>query len=336
MDIGKYKIIGLLGEGNFGKVFRAHDLLLNVDRAIKIISVQQPQEFINAINEAQILERCRHNNIVDIKEIDLQDVTGTLYPCIVMEYLKNGSAQKLLEKKFITVQHSIKIISEVLFGLEHAHNQGILHRDIKPGNILFSDHWQAKLSDFGLAYGLAHQPFNFVGYNSHLAPEVVEGVAQDELSDLYSMGVTFLRLLNNMTILDIPFSDNTLWYKALKNEKFPVREFKPNIPNQIIRVVRKSIKADRGDRFQTCLQFRQALQTIPLAIEWSPIDQDNWGGGNNSDFFNLELFKRRTGYFIDFKKNGRKISERCCVQINNQDLARKEFFQIIQESTISI
>ncbi|HET6226102.1 MAG TPA: serine/threonine-protein kinase, partial [Bacteroidia bacterium] len=194
MDIGKFKTIGYVGGGNFGKVFRVKDTLLNVERALKIINVQNAQGFIDAINEAQILEKCRHTHIVDIKEIDIHDVNGSQYPCIATEYLKNGSAQSYLEKKFITVKFSLKIVCDCLFGLEYAHGKGVLHRDIKPGNILFNDNWYAKLSDFGLAYGLAHQAFNFVGYTSHLPPEVLENTAQDELSDLYSMGVTFFRL----------------------------------------------------------------------------------------------------------------------------------------------
>lgn len=334
MDIGKFKSIGFIGGGNFGKVFRVHDTLLNVERAIKIIQVSNAQEFIDAINEAQILEKCRHPHIVDIKEIDVHDVGGNALPCITTEYLKNGSVQGYLEKNFVTVQKAVQIISDVLFGLEHAHGQGVFHRDIKPGNILFSDNWHAKLSDFGLAYGLSHQAFNFAGYNSHLPPEVLQGVAQDALSDLYSMGVTFHRILNNMPTLPLTFADDVQWLKALQKEKFPQRIYQSHIPEQIIKVVKKSIKADRASRFQNCLQFRQALQKIPLAIEWFPVDIDNWEGKYKNEKFDLNLYSKRTGYFIDFKRGGRKINNRCCAGINTEENARKEFFKIIRETTL--
>lgn len=336
MVIGKFTTIGFIGGGNFGKVFRATDTLLDIDRAIKIIQAQNPKEFMDAITEAQILERCRHKHIVDIKEINLYDISGKVYPCITMEYLKNGSAQNYLEHKFITIQFSIKIITDCLFGLEHSHNQGIFHRDIKPGNILFSDAWDAKLSDFGLAYGLNGQIFNFVGYNSHLPPEVLEGVAQNELSDLYSMGVSFHRLLNNMPTLDLIFADDKEWLKALKREKYPERNYKPHVPDNIIRIVKKSMKPDVKDRFQTCLQFRQALQKIPLAIDWSPMDRDKWHGNYNGDYFELEIYKKRTGYFIDFRRNRRRINEKCCMQIGNEIIAMEEFYKIIRETTIKI
>lgn len=336
MDIGKFKSIGFIGGGNFGKVFRVQDTLLDVERAIKIIQVKDAQEFINAINEAQILEKCRHNHIVDIKEIDIHDVNGNLLPIITTEYLKNGSVQDYLQKNFVSVHKAIQIISEALIGLEHAHGQGIFHRDIKPGNILISDNWQAKLSDFGLAYGLAHQSFNFAGYGAHLPPEVLQGVAQDAISDLYSMGVTFHRLLNNMPSLSLPFADDTQWLKALQKEKFPERDYDLHIPEQVIKVVKKSIKAEKGSRYQNCLQFRQALQKIPLAVEWIPIDKNNWEGRFKNEKFEINLYSKRTGYFIDFKRNGRKVNNKCFVGIDIEKNARKEFFKIIRETTINV
>jgi len=335
MDVGKFKSIGFIGSGNFGNVFRVQDTLLNVERAIKIIQVNDPQEFIAAINEAQILEKCRHNYIVDIKEIDIHKISGELFPIITTEYLKNGSVQGYLEKNFVTIHKAIQIVSEALFGLEHAHGQGVFHRDIKPGNILFSDNWQAKLSDFGLAYGLAHQSFNFVGYSAHLAPEVLQGLAQDAISDLYSMGVTFHRLLNNMPSLPLTFADDAQWLKALQQEKFPDRVYDYHIPEQIIKVVKKSIKADRGSRYQNSLQFRQALQKIPLAVEWFPIDNDKWEGIFKGEKYELNLFSKRTGFFIDFKRNGRKINHRCCAGIETEEKARQSFFKIIRETTIN-
>lgn len=336
MDVGKFKSIGYIGGGNFGKVFRVEDTLLKVERAIKLIQVKNPKEFIDAINEAQILERCRHTHIVDIKEIDIHEIDGNPFPCITTEYLKNGSVQGYLEQNFISVQKSIQIISEVLIGLEHAHNQGVFHRDIKPGNILFSDNWQAKLADFGLAYGLEHQTFNFAGYNAHLPPEVLEGLAQDELSDLYSMGITFHRLLNNMPSLNINFNNDNDWLKALKKEQFPERKYQHHIPNQIIKVVLKSIKAIRGKRFQNCLEFRQALQKIKLGIEWEPISENIWLGKYRNENFEINIYSKNTGYFIDFKRNGRKILNKCCERISTIEIAKDEFYKLIRETTLKI
>ncbi|SIR10851.1 serine/threonine-protein kinase [Chryseobacterium sp. RU33C] len=336
MDIGKFTSIGLIGEGNFGSVLRVQDNLLNAERALKIVRVDNADGFVDAMNEAQILERCRHNNIVDIKEMDIHEIEGNHYPCIITEYLRNGSVQSYLEGNFITTHKAIQIIIESLQGLEHAHTQGIFHRDIKPGNILFSDQWQAKLSDFGLAYGLAHQTFSFAGYNSHLPPEVLEGDAQDGVSDLYSMGITFFRLLNNMSTLPRPYTNDALWLKDLKKEKFPQRVFAPHIPDEIIKVVKKSIRADRDKRFQNCLQFRQALQKIPLAIEWHAVDENHWKGIYKGIEYSIELYLKNKTFSIDFKRKGRKIKDRCCKGIRDLDKASKEFFNIIRETTVKV
>ncbi len=336
MDIGKYTTIGFIGGGNFGKVFRAKDNLLNAERAIKLISVKNPQEFIDAINEAQILDKCRHRNIVDIKEIDVYQINNQPVPCIAMEYLPKGSAQSFLEKNFVTVKKAINVITDVLFGLEHAHNEDVYHRDIKPGNILFSNTSSAKLSDFGLAYGLANQPFSFAGYNSHLPPEVLEGTVQDNLSDLYSLGITFFRLINNMNTINVPYANDTDWLTALKKEKFPKREFQPHIPKQLLRVIKRSMKPDRNDRFQNCLEFRQAIQGIPLAINWKFVSNSSWKGILKGEKYKLTLNKKRTGYVINFTKNNRKNSKFCRSQIKDKAIAQKEFFKIIKETTIKI
>lgn len=336
MNIGKFKLIDYVGGWEFGKVYHVLDTLLNVERAIKVIEVNDPEGFIHAINEAQILEKCRHNHIVDIKEIDIHEIGGTLLPCITTEYLKNGSVQNHIESSFISVHKAIRIISEALFGLEHAHGQNIFHRDIKPGNILFSDNWQAKLSDFWLAYGLAHQTFSFAGYSAHLPPEVIQGIAQDAISDLYSMGITFHRLLNNISAFPLGFTNNDKWLEALQKERFPERLYAPHIPYKITKVVKKSIRADRKARYQTCLQFRQALEKIPLAIEWYPIDTNTWEGNYGDEKFNLLLYLKWRGYCIDFKRNGRKINNKCLTGIGTYDTAREAFFRIIRETTINL
>lgn len=336
MNIGKFQTKECLGSGQFGTVYKVIDNLLGVERAIKIINVEDPTQFMDAINEAKILEKCRHPYIVDIKEIDVYLIDGKNCPCIITEYLKNGSVQGYMENNFVTIHKAIKIISEALFGLEHTHSQNIYHRDIKPGNILFSDNWGAKLSDFGLAYGLDEQSFSFKGYCSHLAPEVVGNIKQDDISDLYSMGVTFHRLLNNMSTFQLPFSNEEEWLKALSKEKYPERKYEQYIPEQVLKVAKKSIRANINLRYNTCLSFRQALQKIPLAIEWKPIDNDNWVGSFEQETFELTLLHKKTGYSIEFKKNGRKVNSRCRGQIVDEISARNEFFKIIRETTIKI
>lgn len=338
-QIGKFTTIGYLGGGSFGDVFKAKDNLLDVERAIKIVRVTNPQEFIDAINEAKILEICRHGHIVDIKEINIYDINGTPAPCIVTEFLDNGSVQNLLENGFLSVKKSCQIMIDILFGLEHAHINGILHRDIKPGNILLTNTGQAKLSDFGLAYGLSNQTFNFAGYNAHLALEVLEGTEQDHISDHYAAGVTFYRMVNNLQTLNVPFANDTEWVNALKKEKFPKRDYSPHVPEQVSRVINKALKADRTNRYKTCAEFRQAIEKINFAIDWEPQDNTGliWIGYSKSrDKFEIQLYSKKTGFCIDFLRNGRKLNNYCCVQIKNHKDAQNEFFKTIRQTAMKV
>lgn len=139
-----------------------------------------------------------------------------------------------------------------------------------------------------------------------------------------------------MASLPLTFADDAQWLKALQREKFPERIYDNHVPEQIIKVVKKSIKADRGSRYQNCLQFRQALQKISLAVEWFPIDAENWKGYYKNELFEINLYLKRTGYFIDFKRNGRKVNTRCCANISTEALAKQEFFKIIRETTMRI
>jgi serine/threonine protein kinase len=336
--IGKFKVIGPLGKGNFGFVFHVYDPLLDVERALKVIQLPHDfnaQQFVEAFDEAKILELCRHSHIVEVKEVDVFDFKGRDLPCITTEYLKNGSAQGLLEHGFISVQQACKCIIDVLFGLEHAHGQRILHRDIKPGNILFTDNWKAKLSDFGLAYGLDGQEFNFEGYNSHIPPEVLANKDQDEISDIYSLGVTLFRLVNNHISLEIPFINRAQLLKAVTREKFPQRIYADHIPDAVIRIVTKAMKADRSKRFPTCLTFRQAIQKIRFGIDWRPLDENNWEGLWNGIPYSVHLLEsKKSRYSIEFKRKGRKIQEHCRSGLDDEAEAYQQLYSIISRTTL--
>jgi len=149
-QIGKYTTLKFLGSGVFGSVYLMHDNLMNRDVAIKFVENQNPAAFV-AHFEAQILHKCRHDRIVAINSVDVvQDTNGQHYAAIDMEYVPNGSAQKLIETDHVSIRKSIKIAIDLLFALGHAHRQGILHRDVKPANILLAG-TRGKLSDFGLS-----------------------------------------------------------------------------------------------------------------------------------------------------------------------------------------
>ena len=331
--IDKYQLINHLGSGAFGQVYLCYDPYLEKEIAVKVIKVSDPNKFVNAVREGRILDMCRHRHIVDVKDVRATFFQEHPVVIIVMEYLANGSLQKQIERRFISVKEACRIISDSLLGLEHAHNHNVLHRDIKPGNILFDDAGAAKLSDFGFAINYHAEISDDLGYMPHQPLEVIEGNSMDKLSDIYAAGVTFYRLINNTNDLPFMFANKEEWKKAVKKDLFPPRVFRNHIPEKVIKVLNKSIHRKRDTRFQGCREFRQALEKINFFIDWVGVGEDLWTGSCDQDVYEIIKFKKRTGWVIDFKKNGTRRTEHCCVHLGDSDV-ESHFFALIRETSI--
>ncbi len=248
-----------------------------------------------------------------------------------MEYLARGSIQKHLETRFISIQEAFKIISEALLGLEHAHNSNVLHRDIKPGNILLGDHGEAKSSDFGLALEYHVDPSDTSGYRPHQPLEVINGNAMNKLSDIYAMGVTLFRLLNNKSNVDFPFNTVDEWENAVQRNKYPERNYSPHIPRKIKTIVNKSLNNDVTKRYQSASQFRQAIDNVNISVDWRPLNENHWvGSGLNGDQFELVRAVKRTGWLIEFKRNNRRVKNTCYSNLSEIE-SYNVLFQIIQD-----
>ncbi len=332
--IDKFQVIEHLGNGAFGDVFLCYDPFLQKEIAIKVIKVPDPEKFVNAVKEGQTLDTCRHKHIVDVKDVRATLFNGEVVVIIIMEYLSKGSIQKHIEKRFISVKESCKIIQESLLGLEQAHNYNVLHRDIKPGNIMFGDNGEAKLSDFGLAINYHSDSSDVMGYRPHQPLEVIEGNPMDKLSDIYASGITLYRLLNNTNKLPFTFTTKDEWKKAVKKDQYPPRQFLPHIPDKVIKLLNKSIHKSKGTRFQSCIEFRQALEKLNFSIDWFYVDDDNWTGNYKSDNYTISKFRKRTGWVIDFKKNNIRKREHCFINLLD-DKVENEFFKIINETTLA-
>jgi len=190
-EVGKYLVLRPLGAGAFGAVFHVHDRALNQEKAIKIINATDPADALAKIEEAQILNKCRHKHIVQINEANIFSVAGIPQVILDMEFIAGGSLENRIEQGFVGVCDTMRFITEALFGLEYAHNQGFLHRDVKPANILL-DNIYVKLSDFGHATQFNVDGFAAMkGYVSHLAPEVFVAKRTSCQTDIYAMGLTF-------------------------------------------------------------------------------------------------------------------------------------------------
>lgn len=334
-QLGKYQLIKLLGNGCFGEVYRARDLTLNADKAVKIIELQDNSKIETLLNEAKILyELKKHENIVHVNEANIFKRNEKLVVVIDMEYLPNGSLESLQAQNFISVHESCRVMGDVLFGLDYAHNHKILHRDIKPANILMDNYRRPKLSDFGLATKMDTFGFSLPehkGYLIHCAPEVFRSHQSTILTDIYAFGITFFRIINNYTDFRNRVENcqelNIILLKGLLIDNIG---FQPYIPDKIKKLVKRITNIDTSRRIQNVSALRQEFAKLKEHIEWKPCTCCSWEGLDKikKNSINLEIINNE----LIYKCNSRRVNSKC-QKCGNMNDAKNEMFRIIRETT---
>ena len=288
-----------------------HDAALGAEKAIKILDVADPAQ-MKEILEAQILHKCRHENCVHINEADLYEIGGTIKLVIDMEYHPAGSLENRLIAGSIGPAEIIRHITHILYGLEHAHNQDVLHRDIKPANILLSNP-STKLSDFGLATeGVGPGTIGSAkGYRTHCAPEIFNDDITSKLTDIYAVGVTLFRLINQMADWDAVMSTLNNPQQALsKGSLIQEIGFNNFVPSKFARIVRKACKPTPDERYQNCEEFRQALERLTINLNWVRISSNHWRAEMADACHELRLLSVRK-HKVEYTVNRRKRRANC-------------------------
>lgn len=312
--VGRYSLIEKLGTGHFGAVYKAHDIVLDSLKAIKIMNVPDPTRAYKLFEEASIPYKCTHANIVSINGGSLEQFEGSIHFIIDMELVSGGSLEDLISKDDVSVLDALGIIKTMLFGLQHSHNQGIVHRDIKPANILLAN-GIPKLSDFGLATALnTILPMNELWYCSHAAPEVRNTptpIVTAE-ADIFAVGITMFRAVNRITNW-AAFLQSTKKAEQLLNSGTLVEKahFNPYIPSRVSRVVRKACKANPANRFHSAAEMRDAIEKLLPGIDWRQTEDLSWTGTDKKQEFRTEIVSKRTGYDFLIKINGRRDVSKC-------------------------
>lgn len=313
-EIDKYELQHHLGSGAFGAVYLAHDRALNAIKAIKVLNAKNPHEVKKNLEEAQILHKCKHKNIVHVNEANIYEVGSAPHVVIDMEYLPLGSFENAIARSEVSIHGSISIIIDCLFALEHAHINGVLHRDIKPANIMLCE-YGAKLSDFGLATVLGLSSAGSPqGYTTHLPPEYFITKSTTILTDIFAVGMTLFRACNYIRDWDRAvksFPDPmSLIYSGSLSSSMGYEDF---VPLKLKKIINKACSPSPNTRYQSASEFRQALERLKPSIDWIPNNDGSFTGHcrYSSDRYLIELSKTRISFNVDIKRNNRKQNAHC-------------------------
>lgn len=260
----RYEIIKSIGEGGMANVYLANDTILERNVAVKVLrgDLSTDEKFIRRFKrEALSVSNLSHPNIVEVYDVGEED--GNYY--IVMEYIEGKTLKQLLQKRgALTLTEVIDIMTQLTDGLSHAHEAYIIHRDIKPQNIMIEDNGLVKITDFGIAMALNStqltQTNSVMGSVHYLPPEQASGKSSTVKSDIYSLGILMYELL----IGKVPFTGDTAVEIALKHmkEKVPsVRKQNPTIPQSVENIILKATAKNPKNRYDTVKEMYTDLQT---------------------------------------------------------------------------
>jgi serine/threonine-protein kinase len=260
---GKYRMDRLLGKGGMGAVFLAHDLALDREVAIKVLppDVAQDEQVVRRFQqEAKTAAKLDHPNIIPIYRVESEG--GLHY--FVMKYIVGTSLEDLLEKRQpLPVPEIQHILWEAACALGHAHQRGVVHRDVKPANIMFDHDGRVMLTDFGISKALqAATGFTatgmIIGTPHYMAPEQGKGAPVDGRADQYSLGVVGYRMIT----AELPFSGDsvhTIIYKHIYEAPPLVSAKRPGIPGTLTAAISRALSKDPDARYPTMEDFATAV-----------------------------------------------------------------------------
>ena len=260
---GKYEVKRLLGKGGMGAVFLAQDLTLDREVAIKVLppEVSQDPKLVQRFQqEAKTAAKLDHTNIIPIYRVESEG--GLNY--FVMKFIAGTNLEDVLEdKKQLPVDYIQRVLWEAARALGHAHTRGIVHRDVKPANIMFDHDGKVMLTDFGISKALqAASGFTgtgmIIGTPHYMAPEQAKGQTVDGRADQYSLGVVGYRMVTGQ----LPFSGDsvhTILYKHIFEDPPPARDTRADVPEFLSAGLARAMAKDPAQRYATMEEFATAL-----------------------------------------------------------------------------
>ena len=275
---GRYELDGVVGRGGMAEVYRARDIRLDRIVAVKTLreDLARDQTFQARFRrEAQSAASLNNPSIVAVYDTGEDNTGGSHVPYIVMEYVDGRTLRDLLrDDRRLLPERALEITDGVLRALEYSHRSGIVHRDIKPGNVMLTRSGQVKVMDFGIARAVSDaqatmtQTAQVIGTAQYLSPEQARGERVDARSDLYSTGCLLYELLTGRP----PFlgdSPVAIAYQHVRENPIPPSRVDPEVPQWADAIVLRAMAKDPRDRYQSAAEMRadiqRALQGVPVA-----------------------------------------------------------------------
>ena len=267
--IGKYRVKGELGRGGMGAVYLAEQPGLGREVAIKeLIQSADPTALRRFLQEAQVMARTSHPNLVQVHDMELMGSINYL----VMEFVRGRSLRDWMNEKPLPPPQVFAVMHGIFMALDYAHRHSIVHRDMKPENVLISEEGMVKVADFGIARltddtgvgGTATKTGTTVGTPQYMSPEQVASSKVDGRSDLYSAGIMLYELVAGQPPFTASDADGpfTLMAKHVQAPPKPPSVFRPDLNPELEAVIMKSLAKRPEDRFQTGHEFDEAMSRV--------------------------------------------------------------------------
>jgi tRNA A-37 threonylcarbamoyl transferase component Bud32 len=266
---GRYEIKSELGRGGMATVYRAYDPLFDREVALKVLPremLHDPQFRSRFDRELKIVAGLEHPAIVPVYDVGEEDGQ----PYFVMRYMNGGSLAGEIEKGKFSIEDAARIIEKVAHGLAYAHKKGVVHRDLKPDNILFDNTGAPFISDFGVAK-LTESTSSLtgsgvIGTPAYMSPEQAQGVEIDSRSDVYGLGVIVYQMLSGQQ----PYIADTPMGVVVKHITEPVPEILktlPSLPYEVDQLIKTSMAKDKAKRYATAVDLSKALNVVAFGNE---------------------------------------------------------------------
>jgi eukaryotic-like serine/threonine-protein kinase len=267
----RYQLGAMIGTGGMSDVFIADDLRLHREVAVKVLrsDLARDPSFVTRFNkEALSVAALNHPGIVSVYDSGKEETPSGVMPYIVMEYVEGKTLREIIHKgERFPLQRAVEIVEGILTALQYSHKNGIVHRDIKPGNIMITDSGDIKVMDFGIARALADSgatltsTWNIVGTAQYLSPEQATGGQADARSDLYSVGCLFYELVSGKP----PFSGETpvaIAYQHVSTPLTPVTDIEPSLDPALNNFFSVALAKDPADRYQSANAMLKDLKKL--------------------------------------------------------------------------